>query len=80
VRLLKILLTALFATIAVIAGLVTAAVVAVAGVLIYFMQRLIRPKRVLRRSYQRRDRMSDAKSDDVIEVTATEVSPDHSSR
>jgi hypothetical protein len=79
-RLLKTLLTALFTVFAVIFGLVTAAAVAVAGVFIFMVQRLLRPKSISRLPNQRRARTSAGNTSDVIDITATEVSPDPSNR
>jgi hypothetical protein len=74
VRALRLILTAIFAVVAVTAGLVVAAVVAVVGFAVYLAARLFGPRRV--GTATRRPFRSSPRTDsvgDAIEVTATEV-------
>lgn len=80
VRLFRFLLTALFAVFAVLAGLLTAAAVAVGGILVYFVHRLVRSKRISRLPSPREGRTAPSSRGEIIEVSATEVSSDSSSR
>lgn len=75
-RLLKVLLTGLFAAFAVVAGLVVAAVIA----LVFAIRRLLGNSHPSHRPTHRRARTTAAQASDVIEVTATEVPAEPPSR
>ena len=73
-RLLKFFLAALFAVVAVLAGVFVAAVAAVTGVAFFLVHRLLRRPRAAGRSAPPvGPHASPTSSNDVIEVTATEV-------
>lgn len=75
-RLFRTLLLALFAVVALTAGMVAAAVVAVGGAVIYLASRMLRIGPVKRRAMSPTPETKvsvPAKDGDVIDVTATEV-------
>jgi hypothetical protein len=72
-RLLRTLLLALFAAVALTAGLVVTAIVAVAGAAIYLAARLFRIGPAKRRTIPPAVGPKAAKDGDVIDVTATEI-------
>ena len=81
VRALRLILTGIFAVVAVTAGLVVAAAVAVIGFAVYLAARLFGPRRVgtaTRHPFRSSPRTESA--GDAIEVTATEVEVQSTSR
>lgn len=72
-RLLRVLLLALFGVFAVVAGLVTAAAVSVATALIVYVRRVLRQPARARVPGNRRQRFARPNRGEVIDITATEV-------
>lgn len=72
-RLLKVLLTAVIAALALLVGLFTAMLVAVGGALTLLFRNFLGPRRPRPSSAPPPARRRPASSDDVIDVTATEV-------
>jgi hypothetical protein len=81
-RLLRVLIVALFGLFAVLAGLIMAAAVSLATAFVLFVQRMIRPAGHPRIPASRPQPPSRASSNagDVIDVTATEVPVDSAPR
>ena len=81
-RLLRILIVALFGLFAVIAGLIMAAAVSIATAFVLFVQRMFRPavRPRIPASRSHPPSRSSSSSADVIDVTATEVPVDTAPR
>ena len=79
-RVLRVLVVALFGLFAMVAGLIMAAVVSLATALFVSVRRMLRTGADSRSPVGRRTRSSRSDAGEVIEVTATEVPVDSSSR
>ena len=81
-RLLRVLIVALFGLFAVVAGLIMAAAVSIATAFVLFVQRMIRPavRPRIPSSQPHPPSRSSSRASDVIDVTATEVPVDSAPR